>query len=310
MSQIEALVRNKKFKREHVKLWQYPETPALLPRDIYDYVYKNDKPHAAGYECKITPVTTKGALRKSGTAIQRKNTGMMGGTMTGMNMGNMMMHGGMNMGNMMSGSSSSSGDGMPSMNTMQAFMQQMAFMAFQQVAQQQQQQQSQADKPESNIKLFTPAPRVRQQRALPEVPGHDSQSSEDSVRLPAGAALEQPMQDAQVAPTNDTGISAQEAARIIQHAMDKAANTTGVMKRPAKKDGHATTGAKAKAEPKSTATKKATSKAAPKATAKTPVKTAMKNSRMPKTMAKRLELRPRGCSKCRFKKPGCHPSCW
>ena len=29
-----------------------------------------------------------------------------------------------------------------------------------------------------------------------------------------------------------------------------------------------------------------------------------------KDMKKRLELRPNGCPKCRFKKPGCFPSCF
>jgi hypothetical protein len=327
-SSIKVAVKNMKAKREHVRIWLYSK-PEFLPPDVVDRVYKNDRPHGESDVSRTSsPFTTKGMLRKSGSLVQAHMQ-----MNTNIGMGGMMMQNGMGMGMGMgmdgaSGSSSSSGLNMPMAgNMMQSFMQHMAYQAFQQV-------QTRHGTPD--IQLYSPAPKVRQHHALPTIPGTDSQHSpadahdEQHLRQdsPAGSVpfpgkLMPITAGASPADAN-TGISAEEAARIVAAAMAKAAagtnaaaGTAGVLKRPAgAAEPKAKAASKAKAKPKAAAkaAPKGKAKAAPKAKAKAAQKAKgakqNKTNRMPDTMAKRLKLRPRGCSKCRYKKPGCFPSCW
>ena len=118
--------------------------------------------------------------------------------------------------------------------------------------------------------------------------------------------------------TNEDTVNAETAAGVIADALDK--------KKNAREDAKQDCKAKAKSKPKSKALAKAKAKAQPKAKASvkkvTKAKSAPKAKASPSskkikdrehyrslTPAKRMLLRPTGCSKCRHK-VGCTPSCF
>ncbi len=280
--EIKALVKHKKIRRDNILSWQY-STPDALPNAIVEVAYRGDKPHGQHHSTAVCSFNMKGCLRRSGSAVQRGQPSTIAPFTNNMPMQNQHVN---------TGAMDMTG-GMSPM--MQSIMQQMAAVAYQQV--QQQLQQSQPDNFAHNLKMFSPAPRVRQRLALPDAPDSSSAADTSGTALPAGMALEEPSDD--TPPKNDD-ITAEEAARIIQQAMTNAAGNTA-MKKPAVALKRPAATAKAAPKPKA--------KAAPKATVQKAMK-ATKKSGMPATIAKRIQLRPNGCSKCRYKKPGCHPSCW
>jgi hypothetical protein len=277
-------------------VWQYPAMPNHLPQQLYDKVYKDDPPSANSTK-PITINLTPGSLRKYSATSSNSNTAQacINAIMGLPSSSNATMP---NMSNLFN----TTGNIAPQMNNMPMNMILQSVMQLMQQVQQGTQAQRVGGGGGGGLRLygspgtipgcaFSPSSQ-QQDRSLVEPPRRQPLPAP----LPAPPAVGSQLQAMRSADDADDDGSASDLEPEAQ------ANIMAIAAAAAAAKGKA----KAKAGPKAKAKSAQRRPAAARTVLRRPAAAGVRSW----TLERRVAERPTGCTKCRFKRPGCCASCW